>query len=92
MSGECSMYGTEEYLVQSLGGKLEDKRLVWRPRHRWHDNIKVSLKEAEWEDVSCVLLHQDVDQCQGDEPSGYRNMLVDSWLAEQVVASEEGVS
>jgi hypothetical protein len=28
MSGECSMYGTEEYLVQSLGGKLEDKRLV----------------------------------------------------------------
>jgi hypothetical protein len=59
MNGECSVYVIEEYLVQSFGGKPEGRRLVLRPRLRWH----YIIKEVEWEDIRCVL-HQDIDQCQ----------------------------
>jgi hypothetical protein len=39
------MYGGGERLVQVLVGKPEEKRSLWRPRHRWEDNIKMDLQE-----------------------------------------------
>jgi hypothetical protein len=34
-----------------LVGKLERKRPLTRPRHRWVDNIKTVLREIRWDDV-----------------------------------------
>jgi hypothetical protein len=35
-----------------------------RPGHRWEDNIRMDLRELEWEDVECIHLAQDGDQYQ----------------------------
>jgi hypothetical protein len=32
-------------LCKILAGKPEGKRLIWRPRGSWKDNIKINLKE-----------------------------------------------
>ena len=40
MGGACSTYGEEERR------KPEGKRSLWRPRHRWEDNIKIDLQEV----------------------------------------------
>jgi hypothetical protein len=40
-------------------GKLEGKRLLGRPRHRWLDNIRMDLLELGWGDVDCIGLVQD---------------------------------
>jgi len=40
MGETCSMYGEEERR------KLEGKRPIGRPRHRWEDNIKMDLQEV----------------------------------------------
>jgi hypothetical protein len=34
-----------------LVGKPEGKRPHGRPRHRWEDNIRVDLREIEWQGV-----------------------------------------
>jgi len=44
MGGTCSMYGGEESYVQDFVGRPEDKRLLWRPRRRCGDNIKIHLQ------------------------------------------------
>jgi hypothetical protein len=31
--------------------KLEGKRTLRIPRHRWEDNIRMDLREVEWEGV-----------------------------------------
>jgi hypothetical protein len=36
---------------RSFVGKLEAKRPVGRPKHRWEDNIKMNLRYIEWEGV-----------------------------------------
>jgi len=33
-------------IYRVLVGKLEGKRLLGRPRHRWEDNIKMDLQEV----------------------------------------------
>jgi hypothetical protein len=51
-------------------GKPEGNTLLGRPRHRWDDNIKVSLEEIDWEDVEWINLAGDIDKWLGNEPSG----------------------
>jgi len=46
MGGACRTYGGEERFIQSFGGKLEGKRPLGSPRHRWEDNIKMDLQEV----------------------------------------------
>jgi hypothetical protein len=43
-------------------GKPEGKRPLGRPRHRW-DNIKMDLREIEWDGMDCIDVAQDRDQC-----------------------------
>jgi hypothetical protein len=43
-------------------GKLEGKRPLGRPWHKWEDNIKVDLKEICWEGVDWIHLAEDRDQ------------------------------
>jgi hypothetical protein len=52
------MRNTYEFLVR----KLEEKRPLGRPRHRWEDNIRLDLEEMRWEAVDLIHLTQDKDQ------------------------------
>jgi hypothetical protein len=44
-----------------LVGKPEGKRSLGRPRCKYEDNIRVNLKEIEWECVDRIHLAQDKD-------------------------------
>jgi hypothetical protein len=43
-------------------GNPEGKRPLGRPRRRWVDNIKIDLREIEWDGMDCTDLAQDRDQ------------------------------
>jgi hypothetical protein len=45
-----------------LVGKSEGKRPLRRPRSRWVDNIKIDLREIEWDGMDWIDLAQDRDQ------------------------------
>jgi hypothetical protein len=45
-----------------LVGKPEGKRPLGRPTRRWVDNIKMDLRNIEWDGVDCIELAQDRDQ------------------------------
>jgi len=47
-----------------LVGKPEGQRLLWRPRHRWVDNIRRDLQEVEWGYMDWIGLAQDRDRWQ----------------------------
>jgi hypothetical protein len=47
--------------LQILVGKLEGKRPLERPRHRWKDNIKMVIKET-CRSMDWIHLAQDRDQ------------------------------
>jgi hypothetical protein len=44
-----------------LVGKSEGKRPLGRPKHRWADNIKMDLREIEWDSMDWIDLTQDRD-------------------------------
>ena len=46
MGDVCSTYGESRGAYRVLVGKPEGKRPLGRPRHRWEDNIKMSLQEV----------------------------------------------
>jgi hypothetical protein len=43
-------------------GKPEGKRPLERPRRRWVDNIRMDLKEIEWDGIDWINLAQGRDQ------------------------------
>jgi hypothetical protein len=45
-----------------LVGKPEVNRPLWRPRHRWEDNIKIDLQEMGWGCGDWMKLAQDRDR------------------------------
>jgi hypothetical protein len=53
---------TYEIFVQILVGKSEGKRLLGRPKRRWKENIKVGLKETEYEGADWINVAQDSDK------------------------------
>ena len=46
-----------------LDGKPEGKRLMWRYRRRWEDNIKLDLQEVGYGDMNWVELAKERDSC-----------------------------
>jgi hypothetical protein len=42
--------------------KPEERRPLGRPRHRWVENIKMDLREIEWDGMDWIDLAQDRDQ------------------------------
>jgi len=62
MGGARSTHGRDEKCIQNLGRKPEGKRPLGRPRHSWQYNIRMDLRETEWEGVDSVHLAQDMDQ------------------------------
>jgi len=43
-------------------GIVREKRLLWRPRHRWKDNIKMDLQEVGCGSMDWFELAQDRDR------------------------------
>jgi len=43
---------------------LRSLNLTGRPRHRWEDNIRMDLKDIEWEGADWILLTLDRDRWQ----------------------------
>jgi hypothetical protein len=61
MDRACSTNG-EKNANRILVGNPEGKRPLGRPRRRWMDNIKVDLREIEWDGGDWIDLAQDRDQ------------------------------
>jgi len=74
MRRACNTYGGEESMYRVLVGKLEGRRPLGRPRHRWEDNIKMNLEEVVCGGMDWIELAEDRDRWQaleyGNEPSG----------------------
>jgi hypothetical protein len=51
--------------------KAHGKRPLGRPRRRWVDNIKMDLREIEWDGADWMEMAQDRGSCEhGIEPLG----------------------
>jgi hypothetical protein len=55
------MYGARG-LYRVLVGKLNGKRPLGRPRHRWENNIKMGLQEVGCGSMDWIKLAQDRDR------------------------------
>jgi hypothetical protein len=53
--------GSDEKCIQILLEKPKGKRPLGRPRHRWKDNIRMDLRETQWESVDWIHMAQDRD-------------------------------
>jgi hypothetical protein len=54
--------GEKKYAYRILVGKPGGKRPLGRPRRRWVDNIKLDLREIEWDGMNWFDLAQDSAQ------------------------------
>jgi hypothetical protein len=61
MGRACGTRGRGEKIVQGFGVKLEGKRPLRRPRHRWEDGIRIDLREIGLQGVDWIRLAQDWD-------------------------------
>jgi hypothetical protein len=59
MGMACSTNWEKRNACWILIGKPEGKRPLGRPRRRWVDNIKMDLREIEWDGVDWIELAQD---------------------------------
>jgi hypothetical protein len=57
----------------------DGKRLLGRPRSIWEDNIKMALKEVEWEVVDCIYMVQNKDKWRA-----LVNMVMKLWVTKNV--------
>jgi hypothetical protein len=63
MDRACSMHGEQRRPHRILVGKLEGRRPLRGPRHKWEDNIKMDLRDIGWGGTYCLDLAQDRDKC-----------------------------
>ena len=49
MGRTCSTYGEKRDADRALVWKTEGRRPPGRSRRRWEDNIKIDLREVEWD-------------------------------------------
>ena len=59
MGGAGSAYGVDKRRIPVLVGNSEGNRPLWRPRHRWEDNINMDLKEVGFGGMDWIELAQD---------------------------------
>jgi hypothetical protein len=55
--------GEKRNAYRILVGKPEEKRPLRRPKRRWVYNIKIDLREIEWDGKGWIDLDQDRYQC-----------------------------
>jgi hypothetical protein len=63
-AGHVACRGARRSAYRVLVGKLEGKRLVGKPRHRWEDNIKTDFREIGYGGLEWIHLVQDRDKWQ----------------------------
>jgi hypothetical protein len=56
MGWACCTNWEERNVYRVLVGKPERKRILGRPRCRWVDNIKINLREIEWDGMDWIDL------------------------------------
>ncbi|KAJ4428674.1 hypothetical protein ANN_25667 [Periplaneta americana] len=61
-AGHVARMGEFRNGYRMLVGRPEGKRSLGRPRRRWEDNIKMDLREVEYDDREWINLAQDRDQ------------------------------
>ncbi|KAJ4428700.1 hypothetical protein ANN_25693 [Periplaneta americana] len=61
-TGHVARMGESRNAYRVLVGRPEGKRPLGRPRRRWEDNIKMDLREVEYDDRDWINLAQDRDQ------------------------------
>ena len=61
-AGHVARMGERRGIYRVLVGKPEGKRPLGRPRHRWEDNIKMDLQNAECRGMDWFDLAQDRDR------------------------------
>jgi hypothetical protein len=61
-AGHVARIGENRNAYRILVGKSERKRPLGRPRRRWVDNIKMDLREIEWDGVDWIYMTQDRDK------------------------------
>ncbi|KAJ4448881.1 hypothetical protein ANN_00272 [Periplaneta americana] len=61
-AGHVARMGESRNAYRVLVGKPEGKRPLGRPRRRWEDNIKMDLREVEYDGRDWINLAQDRDQ------------------------------
>jgi hypothetical protein len=54
--------GAKRNANRLLVGNPEGKGPLGRPRRRWVDNVKIDLREIEWDGMDSIDLAQDGDQ------------------------------
>jgi hypothetical protein len=62
MDRACSTNGARRNAYRILVGKPEGRRSLGRPRYRLVDNIKMDLREIEWDGRNWIDLAEDRDQ------------------------------
>jgi hypothetical protein len=60
--GHIARMGEKSYAYRIMVGKPEGKRPLGRSGHRWVDNIKMDLREIEWDGVDWIDVAQDRDR------------------------------
>jgi hypothetical protein len=61
-TGHVARMGETRTPYRILVEKPEGRRPLGRPRRRWVDNIKLDLREMDWDGVDWIELAQDRDQ------------------------------
>jgi hypothetical protein len=60
MGRACSTNGEKRNDYRILVGKPEGRRSLGRPRRRWVVNIKIDLREIEWDGVDWIDVAQNL--------------------------------
>jgi hypothetical protein len=61
-AGHVAQMGEKRNAYRILVGKPDGRRPLGRPRCRWVVNIKMGLREIEWDGVDWIDMVQDRDQ------------------------------
>jgi hypothetical protein len=64
-AGHIAHMGDMRNALNILIGKPEGKRPLRRPTCRWGDNIKMNIRETQWEVVEWIRIAQDMDRKPG---------------------------
>jgi hypothetical protein len=62
LAGHVERMGEKKNAYRILVGMSEGKRLLRRRRRRWMDNIKIDLREIEWDGMDWIDLAQNRDR------------------------------
>jgi hypothetical protein len=63
MGRACVTYSGKRNIYRILVGKSEGTRPLVEPRHKWEDNIKMYVKEIDWDGMDWINMVQDRDKC-----------------------------